>query len=182
MLLIPTATADADVTKKYRTAYKTRLSGYVNKMDAEMDFHRTWRISVESHAQQMALILADPDPSAHDLIPQLEAMATLERSLLRDTVTKTRDKLYANIASFKAKAVDWFKTTADKNRFKSRVAKMKSSFVEVFAADAELMAALFDISTAQVGSANENVMKSQASAMAAEDQFNAAMKLLRALQ
>jgi hypothetical protein len=180
LLVLPVATAGADVMKKYRTAYANKLDSYRNRMDAENTFYNAWKVSVESHAQQMALALADPQ--AQDEIPKMEAMATLERSLLQEDVTKSRDKIYANVAAFKAKAVDWFKTKADKNRFKARLAIMKSGFSEIVSADADLMGALLDISTAQVGAAQDKVMKSGLTSLTAEDLFAKGLKQLHALE
>jgi hypothetical protein len=179
LLLLPAAPAGADVMKKHRTAYKTKLNTYRNKMDTENTSFNAWKAGVASHSQQMALMLADPQ--AWDKIPEMEAMATLERSLLQKDVKETRDKIYASIAAFRAKAVDWFKTPADKNRFKARLATMKSGFKEIFSADEDLMGALLDISTAQVGPADEKVMKAGMTSVTAEDLFAKGLKQLRAL-
>ena len=58
-----------------------------------------------------------------------------ERPAAGDVAKQTRDKIYANIAAFKAKAVAWFKTTADKNRFKARLTTMRSGFKQMYSAD-----------------------------------------------
>jgi hypothetical protein len=179
LLLLPAAPAGADVMKKYRTAYKNKLNTYRTKMDAENTYFSAWKVSVASHSQQMALVLADPE--AWDKIPEMEAAATLERSMLQKDVKETRDKLYANIAAFRAKAVKWFRTTADKNRFKLRLATMKSGFKEIFLAGEDLMGALLNISTAQVGPADEKVMKAGMTSVTAEDLFARGLKQLRAL-
>ena len=92
-------------------------------------------------------------------MPQFEEQALSERAVLQEDVAKYRDKIYANIAAFKAKAVAWFKTRADRNRFKSSLTRMRGGFVQIFSADESLMKALYALGTnADVAGANNEIM------------------------
>ena len=96
-----------------------------------------------------------PTPTTPRTSGSVKQVAVDQRSLLQDAAEETRDTVYANIAAFKAKAVDWFKTAADKNRFKSSLTTMRSGFEQMFSADEDLMSAFYclgvnaDVATAE---------------------------------
>ena len=50
LLLVQAATANADVMKKYRGAYKNKLNYYRNQMDTENTFFTAWTQATESHS------------------------------------------------------------------------------------------------------------------------------------
>jgi hypothetical protein len=181
LLAVP-AGAGADVMATHRAAYKSKLTYYRNQMDVESDtFYTAWKQAVESHGNIIAAALADPGQAEY--VPQFEEAALSERSLLQDTVKTSRDKMYANIAAFRTKAVNWFRTKADKTRFKARLATMRGGFVQIFSADEDLMQALYLLGTnADVAGANDEVMSSGMTRATAEDQFATGLKQLRALQ
>ena len=129
LLLVQAAAANADVMKKYRGAYKNKLNYYRNQMDAENTCFTEWKHAAESTSYQLSVALADTDhPENIGIIKQV---AVDQNQLLRDATKETRDKVYGNIAAFKAKAVAWFKTAADKSRFKARLTTMRSGFKQI---------------------------------------------------
>jgi hypothetical protein len=181
LLLLPTATANADVMAKYRTKYKNKLTSYERKMDAEYDFFSATKAACVSTSDIIAAALADPEQQSN--IPQLQETALLQRSLLQDAVAETRNAIYANIAAFKATGVKWFRTKADKARFKSRLATMRGGFVQVFSADESLMQSLYLLGTnTDVAGANNEIMAAGMTRITAEDLFERGLKLLRALR
>ena len=125
LLLVQAATANADVMKKYRAAYKSKLNYYRNQMDTEKDtFFTAWKQAAES-----TQLSAQRRPCRHRTPGehrdrQVGRRRPTHAAAGRDQ-DSTRDKIYANIAAFKAKAVSWFKTNADKNRFKARMVTMR---------------------------------------------------------
>jgi hypothetical protein len=181
LLLLPAATANADVMAKYRTKYKNKLNSYERKMDPEYDFFSAWRSACEAHKTRIDTALKDPEQQKY--VPEYEAYALSDRSLLQGTVAETRDAIYANIAAFKATGVKWFKSKADKARFKTRVATMRSGFVQMFSADESLMQSLYLLGTnADVAGATNEIMAAGMTRTTAEDRFEKGMKQLRALQ
>jgi predicted NAD-dependent protein-ADP-ribosyltransferase YbiA (DUF1768 family) len=181
LLLVQAATANADVMKKYKAAYKSKLTYYQNQMDVENTVFSAWKQATESHSNIIATALADPEQAKY--VPEFEQQALSERAMLQEDIAKYRDKTYANIAAFKAKAVGWFKTKADRNRFKARVAIMRGGFVQIFSADESLMKALYALGTnADVAGATNEIMAAGMAQAAAEDLFEKGLTQLRALQ
>jgi len=181
LLLLPAATANADVMAKYRTKYKNKLTYYRNQMDAESASFTAWKQAAESTGYQLGVALEDPDhPENIGIIKQV---ALDQRTLLQDATTQTRDKVYANIAAFKAKAVGWFRTKADKNRFRTRIATMRSGFKQQYTANEDLMSAFYYLGVnADVATATNEVTTAEMLSLTAEDQFEKGLKQLRALQ
>jgi hypothetical protein len=180
LLLVP-ATANADVMAKYRTKYKNKLNSYERKMDLEYDFYSTSTTACQSHTDTIQMALNDPDLQTQ--IPQLEQAALWERELLRDAISKSRTAIYANIAAFKATGVKWFKTKADKNRFKTRLTVMRSGFVQIFLADDCLLDCLSALGmSADVATAKDRLQTASYTRTNAEASFEKGMKQLRALQ
>jgi hypothetical protein len=181
LLLIQAAAANADVMKKHRAAYKSKLTYYTRQMDVEFDFWSASRAATESHKDIIQMALADPELQKE--LPRLEEAALTERSLLRDAMGPVRTKMLANIAAFKAKAVSWFKTSADKNRFKARLAIMRGGFVTIYSADEDLLNALYALGmNADVATATQDIAQSGVDQGTADDLFEKGMKQLRALQ
>jgi len=182
LLLLPTATANADVMAKYRTKYKNKLTYYRNQMDFESDsFYTATKQATESHSANIAAALADPEQEEY--VPLLQQAALHDRSLLQATVATYRSKMYANIAAFRASGVKWFKTRADKTRFKARLTTMRGGFVQIFSADEDLMQALYLLGTnADIAGAANEIMSGDMTKVTAEDQFDKGLKQLRALQ
>jgi hypothetical protein len=181
LLLLPAATANADVMAKYRTKYKSKLTYYRNQMDREHTFFTAYKQAAESTSHQLGVALADTEhPENIGIIKQV---AVDQRSLMQADAQKSRDRIYANIAAFKATAVKWFRTTADKNRFKTRLAILKSGFKQIFSADESLMSAFNYLGiNADVSTANNEIMAAGMTSVTAEDQFGKGLRLLRALQ
>jgi hypothetical protein len=181
LLLLPAATANADVMAKYRTKYRSKLASYVRKMDMEYDFHSAWRSACDAHKDRIATALADPEQQQY--VPEYEQYALSDRSLLQGSVAETRAAIYANISAFRTTAVRWFRTSSDKARFKARLATMRGGFVQVFSADESLMQSLYLLGTnADVGGATNEIMAADMTRTTAENQFERGMRLLRALQ
>jgi hypothetical protein len=181
LLLVQAAAAHADVMQKHRSAYKSKLTYYSRQMDVEFDFWSASRTATESHKDIIQTALADPELQKQ--IPQLEETALTERSLLQGAMGASRTKMLANIAAFKAKALDWFKTKADKNRFKAGVAVMRGGFVTIYSADEDLLNALYALGTsADVATATQSIQLSVMDQGTADDLFEKGMKQLRALQ
>jgi hypothetical protein len=181
LLLVQAATANADVMKKYKAAYRSKLTYYQNQMDAENTFHTAWKSATESHSNIIATALNDPDQAQY--VPEFEQQALSERAMLQEDVAKYRDKIYANIAAFKAKSIAWFKTKADKTRFKASVTRMRGGFVQIFSADESLMKALYALGTnADVAGATNEIMAAGMTQTTAEDVFEKGLTQLRALQ
>jgi hypothetical protein len=182
LLFIPAATANADVMAKYRYRYKNKLTYYRNMMDGYSDTNFVaWKQAVESTSNQIAIALADPEHP--DNVKILEQSALDQRSLMQDSVAQMRDQVYADIAKFKAKAVDWFAKKADKTSFKARLATIRGGFVSIFSADESLMKAfgLLGINADTGGCTNE-VMTADMTRTAAETTFDKGWKQLLALQ
>jgi hypothetical protein len=181
LLLVQAATANADVMKKYKGAYKSKLAYYRNQMDSEDTFFTAWKLAAEAHSTRIGTALTDPEQQKY--VPEYEQYALSDRSLLQTDVKTYRNKMYANIAAFKAQALDWFKSTRDKNRFKARVAIMRGGFVQIFSADEDLMEALYLLGTnADTGGANNEIMSAGMTATTADDLFDRGLKQLRDLQ
>jgi hypothetical protein len=181
MLFVPAAAANANVKSRYRAGYKSKLTSYERKMDKEYDFFSAWNSATQSHRDIIQVALNDPE--LQQQIPQLESAALDERALLRDALAQSRTAIYANIAAFKATAVDWFKTTADKSRVKARLATMKSGFTQIFSADESFMNALSALGmSADVGTATNEIMAAGLTRTTAEDQFEKGMTQLHALE
>jgi hypothetical protein len=182
LLLLPAATANADVMAKYRTKYNNKLTYYRNQMDFESDsFYTATKQATESHSANIAAALADPEQEEY--VPLLQQAALSDRSLLQATVAAYRTKMYANIAAFKATGVKWFKTKADKTRFKARLTTMRGGFVQIFAADEDLMQALYLLGTnADIGGAANHIMSGDMTRTTAEDLFAKGLRQLRALR
>lgn len=180
LMLVPAVTAGADVMPKYRTAYKAKLNKYRTLMDTENTFYNKWSESVASLSGLFAEALADP--GQQQFLPQLEQSALSMRSELQDAVRQTRTRIYANIAAFRTTGVRWFRARADKTRFKDRLATMRSGFVEVFAADEDLMSALWSLSDADITRANAAITRSGFTATTARDLFARGLSRLRALR
>ena len=182
LLLVQAAAANADVMAMHKAAYKSKLNYYRNQMDFETDsFFTAWRQATEAHITRISTALADPEQAQY--VPQYEQFALSDRSLLQQDVAKYRNKIYANIAAFKATAVDWFKARADKDRFKTRLAIMRGGFVQIFSADESLMKALAAIGiNADVGGANNELFAADATRITAETTFDKGWTQLRALQ
>jgi hypothetical protein len=181
LLLVQAAAANADVMKKYRGAYKNKLNYYRNQMDAENTFFTAWKQATESHSNIIATALADPEQA--QFVPQFEETALSERAMLQEDVAKYRDKIYANIAAFKAKAAAWFKTKADRNRFKTSLTRMRGGFVQMFSADESLMKALYALGTnADVAGASNEIMAAGMTEATAEDLCEKGLDKLRALE
>jgi hypothetical protein len=182
LFLVQAAAANADVMKKYRGAYKNKLNYYRNQMDTEKDtFFTAWKQAAESTSYQLSVALADTEhPENIGIIKQV---AVDQNQLLRDATKQTRDKVYANIAAFKAKAVSWFKTTADKTRFKARLTTLKSGFKQMYSADEDLMSAFYYLGVnADVASANNEIMSAGMTSVTAEDLFEKGLNQLHALE
>lgn len=182
LLLLPTATANADVMAKYRTKYKNKLTYYRNQMDFESDsFYTASKQATESLSALIAAALADPEQEEY--VPQLQQEALSDRLLLQATAAIYRTKMYSNIAAFKANGVKWFRTKADKTRFKARLTTMRGGFVQIFAADEDLMQALYLLGTnADFAGASNEIMSGDMTRTTAEDLFAKGLKQLRALQ
>jgi hypothetical protein len=181
LLLVQAATASADVMQKHRAAYKSKLTYYRNKMDAENTFYLASRLATEATSGDIASAVANTEHPENVKI--VEQLALDQRSLLQDATAKSRDKIYANIAAFKAKALDWFKSKSDKKRFKASVAIMRGGFVQIFSADEDLMEALYLLGTnADTGGANNEIMSAGMTATTADDLFDRGLKQLRDLQ
>ena len=102
LLLVQAATANADVMRKHRASYKNKLNYYRNQMDSEDTFFTAWKQAAESTSNQLYIALQDTDhPENIGIVKQV---AVDQRGLLQDATTQSRNKLYANIAAFKAKA------------------------------------------------------------------------------
>lgn len=182
LLFIPAASANADVMAKYRYRYKTKLTYYRNMMDGDSDtFYVTWKQAVESTSNQLAIALADPDhPENVALIKQ---SALDQRTLLQDAVVVMRDTTYADIAKFKAKAVNWFARKADRTRFKARLATMRAGFGGLFSAHESLMNAYYALGmNADIGGCANEVMAADMTRTTAETTFDKGLTQLRALQ
>jgi hypothetical protein len=94
-----------------------------------------------------------------------------------------RDNTYADIAKFRAKAVNWFVTKADKNRFKARLATLRGGFTTLFSANESLMAAFYCLGmNADVSGCANEVMAAEMTRTAAETTFDKGWRQLRALQ
>jgi hypothetical protein len=182
LLLLPTATANADVMAKYRTKYKNKLTYYRNMMDGYSDTNFVaWKQAVESTSNQLTIALADPEHPENIQIVKQSALD--QRSLLQDSVKEMRDKMYANIAAFKARAVDWFRTRADKNRFKARLTMMRGGFTTLFSADEGLMKAFYGLGmNADVGGCANEVMGAEMTRTTAETTFDKGWRQLLALE
>lgn len=181
ILLIPAATAGADVMKKHRTPYKTKLNYYRVQMDEEHDFYRGSRIAVEQHIHSIGTAVADPELQAG--VPILEEAALVGRTNLLQDLRVSRDKMYANIAAFRSEGVKWFRTAKDKRRFKTRLVILRSGFVRIYEADVELANALLSLGTnADIAAAKASVLDAQVDVLAAEGLFTRGLRLLRALQ
>jgi hypothetical protein len=181
LLFIPAATANADVMAKYRSKYKNKLTYYRNMMDGYSDTNFVaWKQAVESTSNQLAIALADPEHPEN--IQILKQSAVDQRSLMQDSVTQMRDQVYADIAKFKAKAVDWFAKKADKTSFKARLTTMRGGFASIFSADESLMKAfgLLGINADIGGCANE-VMGAEMTRTTADTTFDKGWKQLLAL-
>lgn len=181
LLLVP-ATANADVMAKYRYKYKTKLTYYRNMMDGYSDtFYVAWRDAVESTSNQLAIALADPDhPENVALIKQ---SALDQRTLLQDAVVVMRDQTNADIAKFKAKAVNWFARRADRSRFKTRLATMRSGFTTLFSAHESLMNAFYALGmNADIGGCANETMAAEMTRTTAETTFDKGLTQLRALK
>jgi hypothetical protein len=181
LLLVP-ATANADVMAKYRYRYKTKLTYYRNMMDGYSDTNYVaWKQAVESTSNSLTIALADPDhPENVALIKQ---SALDQRSLLQDSVKEMRDQVYADIATFKARAVKWFSKKADKNRFKARLTTMRAGFTTIFSADEDLMSGFYFLGmNADAAGCAEQVMAAEMTRMTAETTFDKGWRQLRALQ
>ena len=150
-------------------------------MDQEHDAFSAWKSACVSHSDIIAM--AKNDPELQEQIPQLEQAALLERSLLQDAAAETRDAIYANIAAFKAKAAAWFKTKADRSRFKASLTRMRGGFVQMYSADESLMKALYALGTnADVAGAGNEIMAAGMTEATAEDLFEKGLSQLRALE
>jgi hypothetical protein len=182
LLLLAPATANADVMAKYRTKYKTKLSNYRAMMDAFSDNpYLGWKQEVEVTSIDLDDALKDPDhPENVELIKQ---SALGQRELLQGQVVIMRDKVYADIARFKAKAVDWFAKKADRNRFKTRLATLRAGFTTLFSAYEDLMKAYYALGmNADISGCANEVMAAEMTRVTAEDQFDRGWRQLLALQ
>jgi hypothetical protein len=181
LLLVP-ATANADVMAKYRTKYKNKLSNYRAMMDAFSDNpYLGWKQDVEVTSIDLDDALKDPDhPENVALIKQ---SALDQRTLLQGQVVIMRDKVYEDIARFKAKAVNWFAKKADRNRFKARLATLRAGFTTLFSAYEDLMGAFYCLGVnADLAGCAQKVMAAEVTRTEAEDTFAKGWKQLRALQ
>jgi hypothetical protein len=180
LLFIPAATANAGVMAKYRGKYKNKLTYYRNLMDSESDtFYVSWKQGTEQTILDLRAAITDHPEN----VPIVEQMALNERGLLQDATTVSRDKTYAGIAAFKTKAVDWFATKADKNRFKAGLTTMRGGFVSIFSADESLMKALGLVGiNADADGASNEVMAADMTRTTADTTFDKGWKQLLALQ
>jgi hypothetical protein len=182
LLFIPAATANAHVTGKYRYRYKTKLTYYRNMMDGYSDTNYVdWKHEVESLSNQITIALKDPEHPEN--VKLLEQSALDMRTILQNSVVVMRDNTVADIAKFKAKAVDWFAKKADRNRFKAMLATLRGGFTTLFSADEGLMKALSCLGmNADVGGCANEVMAADMERTTAETSFDKGWKQLLALQ
>jgi hypothetical protein len=95
--------------------------------------------------------------------------------------------IYASIAAFKTKAVNWFKTRAarpaQQDPLRTGMAAMRSGFVQIFSADESLMNALYALGVnADSDTATNEILAAGLTPTTAEDQFEKGMRQLRALR
>jgi hypothetical protein len=181
LLLVP-ATASAHVTGKYRYRYKTKLTYYRNMMDGYSDTNYVdWKQQVESLSNQIRIALEDQQHPEN--VKLLEQSALDQRTILQGGVVVMRDNTYADIAKFKAKAVDWFAKKADRNRFKAGLTTLRGGFTTLFSADEGLMKAFSCLGmNADVGGCANEVMAADMERTTAETSFDKGWKQLLALQ
>jgi hypothetical protein len=180
VLLVPAATAHADVMKKYRTAYKNRLRQCDTRMNDAHAFYWSAKPAVENDIYSIDVLVNDP--ALQSQLPALQDIVIETRSTMLGELAPLRDKTYANIAAFRTKAVHWFVTTADRNRFKARLAKLRAGFKQSFEADMDLASALYLLATnADVSGARVSVLESVDRARGAEAALEAALIRLYAL-
>jgi hypothetical protein len=136
---------------------------------------------VESLSNQITIALED---SQHpENVKLLEQSALDMRTTLQDQVVVMRDQIYADIAKFKAKAVNWFVRKADRNRFKTRLATMRGGFTTLFFADESLVKAFSCLGMgADVSGCANEVMAADMTRTTAETSFDKGWTQLRALQ
>ncbi len=150
-------------------------------MSVETTFFTAYKQAAESTSHQLSVALADPEhPENIGIINQV---ALDQRSMMQADAQKSRDSISANIAAFRATGVKWFKTTADKNRFKTRLATLKSGFSQMSSADESLMSAFYYLGVnADVSTASNEIMAAGMTSVTAEDRFEKGLRQLRALR
>lgn len=177
-LLIPAAAASANVMKKHRAAYKAKLNYYEKKMDGEIACFTLWRQSEES----TRVFIENAEKTDPNLFEAAKATALEQRTQLRKATMLDRDKTYADIAAFRAKAVKWFKKPTDKDRFKAGLATMRFNFVDIYSADEDLLLAFLYLSDAYYQTAADAVFRAGVKLIDVERFFPKSLKELRKLQ
>jgi hypothetical protein len=180
LLFIPAATANAHVIGKYRYRYKTKLTYYRNLMDG---FSDTNYVSWKHEVELLSVDITAAQKDHPEDVPMLEQSALDMRTTLQNSVVVMRDNMYADIAKFKAKAVNWFARKADKNRFKTRLATLRGGFTTFFSAYESLMAAFSDLGmNADVTACGQDVATGDITRALAETTFDKGWRQLLALQ
>jgi len=153
LLLLPPATANAHVLKRYAKQYKAKVVATVAGDHALLHAYDNYEDNVGFLATQMREAIAN-----NDSLTSLEKAAQSGHDALARFAQPTQATMVSGVHAFLSKALPWFAAKSDQRRLRAGIAQVEHGITTWYGAVGSMEQAFLDLTTANLTAEQTHVI------------------------